>query len=110
MNPATKLDPARVQSLVQSTTYHRSPSGKAVICEIMLVSGYSCIGVARVVDMENDDVDRAKEAAHSRAMDEVWEYAAVMMQQAMHNNQVQSNNKELIAEYIAANGNNPKLI
>lgn len=109
-NPATCLHAADVLSLVNTTTFHRSPSGKAIICEIMTHSGYSAIGVARVVDLENDAEERGKEAAKQKAMSEVWDYAAVVMQERMHTGQVENCNKEVIAAYIEQHKNQPRLI
>lgn len=109
-NPLTKLLPGNVAAMIATTTFHRSPSGKAIICEIMLTNGRSCIGVAHVVDMDNDDEERGKEAARARAMDQVWDNAAVLMQQAMHNGAIPNRNKELVAEYAEKHGNQPRNI
>jgi hypothetical protein len=109
-NDATRLKPSDVEALVDTTTFHRSPSGKAIICEIMTHSGYSAIGVARVVDLDNDAEERGKDAAKQKAMTEIWDYAAVVMQERMHTGQVQNRNKEIIADYIKLNGGQPRLI
>jgi len=110
MNHNTKLSVGEVHALVKSTTYTRTPAGKAIICDIVLDTGSTCIGVARVVDLDNYDEQRGKEAALARAMQEVWDYAAVRMQEAMHNGAVENRHKELMAEYQAANNNQPKAI
>lgn len=109
-NPNTRLVPSDVATLVDTTTFHRSPSGKAIICEIMTVSGHSCVGVAHVVDMDNDDEERGKEAAKGRAMEQIFGYASVMMQTAMHSGVIPNRNKELLAEYAVKHGNQPRII
>lgn len=109
-NPNTRLNASDVATLIASTTFHRSPSGKAIICEIMTTSGHSCVGVARVIDMDNDDEERGKEAARGHAMNEVFAYASVMMQQAMSNGVIQNRNKELLAEYAVKHANQPRII
>jgi hypothetical protein len=110
MNHNTKLSVDDVKALVQSTTYTRSPSGKAIICEMVLTTGWACHGVARVVDLENYAEQLGKEAAHAKAMQEVFDYAAVQMQEAMHAGLVPNRHKELMAEYTASVNNQPTVI
>jgi hypothetical protein len=110
MNPNTKLNPEAVKALIASTTYMRTPSGKTIVCEIMLVSGYSCIGTGRVIDLDNDNEERGKEAALAHAMEEVWSYAAVLMQERMHRGEVQSENQHLLLAYHEQHGGQPRLI
>lgn len=110
MNPNTKLSVGEVHALIESTTYTRTPSGKAIVCEIVLTTGGTCHGIARVVDLDNYDEQRGKEAALARATQEVWDYAAARMQEAMHTGAVENRHKELMAEYQAANDNQPRAI
>lgn len=110
MNHNTKLSVDDVKSLVQSTTYIRTPAGKAIVCEMVLTTGAVCHGIARVIDLENYSEQLGKEAAHAKAMQEVFEYAAVQMQEAMHRGAVLNRHKELMAEYMAANNNQPTVI
>ena len=109
-NSMTRLNPDAVKALIQSTTYMRTPSGKTIVCEIMLVSGYSCIGTGRVIDLDNDNEERGKEAALAHAMEEVWSYAAVIMQQRMHSGDIANRNAELLATYTAVHNGQPRLI
>ena len=109
-NPNTRLIASNVATLIDTVTFHRSPSGKAIICEIMTTSGHSCVGVAHVVDMDNDDEERGKEAARGRAMEQVFGYASVVMQEQMHSGAVPNLNKELLAEYAAKHDNQPRII
>lgn len=110
MNHHTKLSVDDVKAMIKQTTYTRTPSGKAIVCEIVLESGSVCLGTARVIDLENYDETMGKEAARSKAMAEVFEYASVQMQEAMHRGKVPTRHKELMAEYAIANNNQPKLI
>lgn len=110
MNQATRLSPATVMAMVESKSFTLTPSGKAIVCEIVLNTGWTCHGVARVIDLENFDEQRGKEAAESKAMVEVFDYAAVRMQEAIHSGKVLSRNKELMAEHLVANNNQPKAI
>ncbi len=110
MNPNTKLNPDQVNAMIESVTYIRTPSGKTIVCEIMLVSGYSCIGIGRVIDLDNDNEERGKEAARTHAMDEVYSYAAVVMQETMHRGALANRNKEILAEYQTQHGGQPRLI
>lgn len=110
MNHNTRLSVDDVKAMIQSTTYTRLPSGKAIVCEIVLETGWVCTGVARVVDLENYNEQLGKEAACQKAMGEVFDYAAVQMQEAMHRGKVSNRNKELMAAYVAENNNQPKAI
>ena len=109
-NPLTRLRVAEVEDLIASTTYMRTPSGKTILCEIMLTSGYSCVGLANVVDLDNDDEARGKEAAHAKALAEVWSYAAIIMQDRMASGAVENRNLHLLQEYTAAHSGQPRLI
>lgn len=109
-NSMTRLSPDAVKALIASTTYHRTPSGKTIVCEIMLVSGYSCIGIGRVVDLDNDNEERGKEVAHQKAMSEVWDYAAVLMQDRMLRGDVANRNAELLVAYATEHNGQPRLI
>jgi hypothetical protein len=109
-NSQTRLNPDAVKALIHSTTYMRTPSGKTIVCEIMLVSGYSCIGTGRVIDLDNDNEERGKEAALAHAMEEVWSYAAVLMQDRMHRGEVPNVNQDLLAAYHNLHGGQPRLI
>lgn len=110
MNHNTRLSVDDVKAMIQSTTYTRTPSGKAIVCEIVLDTGGVCLGVARVIDLENYNEQLGKEAACQKALAEVFEYAAVQMQEAMHRGKVPTRHKELMAEYMAENNNQPKAI
>lgn len=77
---------------------------------MVLITGWSCCGIARVVDLENYDEQMGKEAARAKAFQEVFDYAAVQMQEAMHRGKVLNRNKELLAEYAALHNNQPTLI
>lgn len=109
-NSQTRLNPEAVKALIASTTYMRTPSGKTIICEIMLTSGYSCIGTGRVIDLDNDNEVRGKEAAHAHAMEEVWSYAAVVMQERMIRGEVANSNAEILATYASTYNGHPRLI
>jgi len=109
-NSQTRLNPDAVKAMIASTTYHRTPSGKTIICEIMLISGYSCIGTGRVIDLDNDVEARGKDAALAHAMQEVWSYAAVLMQHKMLLGDVANRNAELLAAYQNLHGGQPRLI
>jgi len=109
-NSLTRLDPNAVKAMITSTTYHRSPSGKAIICEIMINGGYSCIGIGRVIDMDNDNEEIGKQAAHAEAMEEVFSYAAVVMAERMRNDEVPNANVDLLQAYANTHGGQPRLI
>ena len=109
-NSLTRLTPESVNRLVNTVTYTRSPSGKTILCEIMLHSGYAACGLARVVDMDNNDTERGKAAAHQKAMAEVWDYAAVAMQERMASGEIPNQNLQIIESHILTNGGLPLLI
>lgn len=109
-NALTRLNPDAVKAMIASTTYHRTPSGKTIVCEIMLNSGYSCIGTGHVTDLDNDNEERGKEAALAHAMEEVWSYAAVLMQHRMMIGDIVNINADLLKTYASTYGGQPRLI
>lgn len=110
MNPSTKLHAGGVLAMIKSTTYTRTPSGKAIVCELVLDTGAVCLGVARVIDLENYDEHLGKDAARAKAVQEVFDYAAARMQESIHTGSISSKHKELMAEYMAANNNQPTVV
>jgi hypothetical protein len=108
MNPLTKPSKAEVDGMIiqAKTTYTRLPSGKNIVCEIVLTNGWTTYGVASVVDLDNYDEQRGKEAALAKAMVGVWDHVAALKQQAIHDGRIESRHVELSDSHNLAYGNN----
>lgn len=96
-NPLTRPSLQEVVALIASTTYTRLPSGKTIVCEITLVNGYTCHGLAHVVDLDNYDEERGKAAALAKATAGVWDVVALLKQVAMHNGHIENKHQEIAA-------------
>lgn len=105
MNPNTKPTKAQVDALIVGTTYTLLPSGKSIVCEIMTTYGWPVHGIASVVDLDNYDEQRGKEAAYGYAVKHVWDIAAFNTQKMIADGALDSRHAELAAAHqIATDG------
>lgn len=105
-NPNTKPTKAQVDALIAGVTYTLLPSGKSMVCEIMTTIGWPVHGIASVVDLDNYDEQRGKEAAYGYAIKHVWDLAALDIQYQIHQGNIESRHAELAASHQLAHGGN----
>ena len=63
---APRLSPADIERVIVDVSYTAMPSGKAMVCEITLVNGFTVRGDSAVVRKENFREDIGKEISYKR--------------------------------------------
>lgn len=75
-NPENMITPEEAEREVFGETYTVLPSGRAVVCQITLATGHTEEGIAHVIDGENFNLKKGRDAARRKAMDGVYRYIA----------------------------------
>src|SRR5258708_19510870 len=78
---APRLKVELVEAKVASETYTKLPSGKVLVCELLLLNGFSVRGVASVVSKENFDEEIARKISRQRAVQEIWQLEGYLLQE-----------------------------
>ncbi|MNL32900.1 hypothetical protein D3C87_1547790 [compost metagenome] len=76
MNPKTKLTPEGIEAMVESFTWTVLPSGRAMVCEAILLNGHAVHGIANVIDPENFSEEIGKLVSKRRCLEAVGDFAA----------------------------------
>lgn len=79
MNPKTKLTPEGIEAMVESFTWNVLPSGRAMVCEAILINGHAVHGIANVIDTENFSEETGKVVSKRRCLEAVGDFAAYEM-------------------------------
>lgn len=77
---APRLTPADIDDVIDSETFTVLPSGKTMICELILRNGFAVIGEASCVSKENFDVEIGKKISKENARNKVWMLEGYLMQ------------------------------
>lgn len=77
---APRLTPGDIDRVIISETYTILPSGKAMVCEITLVNGYTVRGESACVSKENFDEGIGRKIAFENARNKVWELEGYLLQ------------------------------
>ena len=80
---APRLTPESIDSVIESESYVVLPSGKSMICELMLRNGYSVRGESSVVSKENFDVEIGKKISRENARNQIWQLEGYLLQQKL---------------------------
>ena len=64
------LDDAMTAAL--DIQYHHFPDTTVVVCCVVLANGFSLVGKAAAVSMENFDMDVGKDVAYKDAREQLW--------------------------------------
>lgn len=79
----TKLTIEDVKSKIVSETFTTLPSGKTIICELILKNGFSVRGESSVVDISNFIQDIGEQIARDNAIDKIWQIEGYLLQQKL---------------------------
>ncbi len=109
-NPNTKPLPAMIDAQIKTVTYTRTPSGKAIVCEITMQNGFVVHGISALIDLDNYNEELGKQAAFAKAKAEVWAYTAYDVQNNIAVGRIESRHDELAAAYQIATDGQPVLI
>ena len=70
---APRLSPADIERVIVDVSYTTMPSGKAMVCEITLVNGFTVRGESAVVFIENNVPQTGREIARENAVNQIWQ-------------------------------------
>lgn len=80
---APRLSPELIDSVIESESYVVLPSGKSMICELMLRNGYSVRGESSVVSKENFDENIGRKISRANAREKIWQLEGYLLQQRL---------------------------
>lgn len=84
MSDAPKVTQEMVDDFIVSEHYQIMPSGKTMVCELILRNGFSIIGKNSCVSKENFQEDLGKQYSKDNAVQQVWSYLGFMLQQHLY--------------------------
>jgi hypothetical protein len=75
-HPENMITPAEAEREIFGETYTVLPSGRSIVCQLTLACDHTEEGIAHVIDGENFNLKKGREAARRKAMDGVYRYLA----------------------------------
>ena len=82
---APRLRPEDIDAVIVSETYTILPSGKAMICELVLRNGFSVRGESACVSKANFDEGLGRKISFDDARNKVWAFEGYLLQEKLHN-------------------------
>lgn len=73
----------RILGKIKSETYTKLPSGKVLVCELMLENGFSVRGEAAVVDPANYNEEIGRKISRENAVDQMWQLEGYLLQEEL---------------------------
>lgn len=80
---APRLTPEDIDSKIVSTTYTILPSGKVMICELILTNGFSVRGEAATVSKANFDEEVGQIISLKNAKEKIWQLEGYLLQEIL---------------------------
>lgn len=80
---APRLTPQLIDSVIVSETFTVLPSGKCMICELILKNGFSVRGEAAVVSKENFNEEIGKDVSRRKAREQIWQLEGYLLQEKL---------------------------
>lgn len=81
---APRITPDHIESLITDETYTVLPSGKVMVCELILKNGFSVRGESSCVSKENFDRDIGILISRRNAVDQIWQLEGYLLQQSLY--------------------------
>lgn len=81
---APRITPEQIDAAIVSETFTVLPSGKVMVCELMLRNGFSVRGEAAVVSRANFKEDIGRQISRDNARNKVWELEGYLLQQRLY--------------------------
>jgi len=72
-----------LESLIVSKSFTTLPSGKTMVCELILRNGFGVIGKSGVVDIKKFDQTLGEKYSYDDAFNQIWQLEGYMMQTAL---------------------------
>lgn len=79
-----KVTMDRILSKVVSETYTTLPSGKVMVCELMLENGFSVRGEAAVVSKDNFIEEIGRKISKENAINSIWQLEGYLLQEELY--------------------------
>lgn len=79
-----KVTMDKILSKVISETYTTLPSGKVMVCELMLENGFSVRGEAAVVSKENFNEEIGRSISKENAINSIWQLEGYLLQEKLY--------------------------
>jgi len=77
---APRLRPSDIDAVIIGETFTKLPSGKAMVCELTLASGFTVRGESACVSKENFDEEIGQKISKENARNKVWELEGYRLQ------------------------------
>ena len=81
---APRLSPADIDAAIVSETYTVLPSGKAMVCELILRNGFSVRGESACVSKANFNEEIGRKISYEDARNKVWMLEGYLLQDKLH--------------------------
>lgn len=81
---APRLRPDDIDAVIVSETYTVLPSGKAMVCELVLRNGFSVRGESACVSKENFNEEIGRRISYEDARNKVWMLEGYLLQDKLH--------------------------
>ena len=81
---APRLRPEDIDAVIVSETYTVLPSGKAMVCELILRNGFSVRGESACVSKENFNEEIGRKIAREDARNKVWMLEGYLLQERIN--------------------------
>lgn len=95
---APRLTPADIDAAIVDKTFTVLPSGKTMICELVLRNGFTVIGKSAVVSIDNFDQEIGEKVSYENARNEVWQLEAYLLQDRVNIDQINDHINDVILE------------
>jgi hypothetical protein len=79
-----KVTMERILTKIVSETYTTLPSGKVLVCELMLENGFSVRGEAAVVSKENFNEEIGRKISKENAVNNIWQLEGYLLQEELY--------------------------
>ena len=80
---APRLCPADIDAAIVSETFTVLPSGKAMVCELILRNGFSVRGESACVSKENFNEEIGRKISYEDARNKVWMLEGYALQERL---------------------------
>lgn len=77
---APRVTPEHIDSVIVGATYTMLPSGKVMVCELTLRSGFTVRGESATVSKENFNMELGEKMSWANARNKVWELEGYLLQ------------------------------
>lgn len=81
---APRLTPEHIDSLIVSESYTILPSGKVMVCELILKNGFSVRGEGSAVSKANFNEEIGRTVSRQNAREKIWQLEGYLLQEKLY--------------------------